>query len=624
MATSCVQTVVQGSTFDAFTDHWNTWQTVAQDAVAATNDILDGLETALLGQLIVTADYEKPTIEDVEDFIATEIDTTVSDLVLPTGPYRPSLPAIPPIDFQPLFPDAPPDPGIAIGPAPDTDTVVVPDTPPDSPVLVYPDEPTITYPSVPTFDEIGLPTLDPITLPTIDPGDFPQFSDIAGDFAPLTDHDYVEPPYVSELEQPLIDKILEWLLGGTGLPPWLWDAIWEKERANEEETGLKLVQEAMEDFAARGFELPPGPLASRVQQAHEQVNRQVNTRAREVAIQYAQMEVDNIRHAMQQGIVLEGQLKDHFHRVQDRLLRAAIATLEASISVYNAFANVYNTQVLAYRVAIEANNIAIQQELAKLEVYKGELDAARIQNEINRLDVEIYTQQLQGVLARIQVYKAQLEAVQTEANVYATEVGAFKTTVEAAAEQIRANNLVLEGYKAELDGEKAKSDVYANQVRAYAAQIDAVSSEGEYYLKANDQTIDIARFEVDYARADISRYSAELQAQLGKIQAEVAAIDAQAKVLTANAGVQEAQARIGVEIQKLRALIEKYDVDAEIATAKIVSDYGVSLRQLAVSGLTEAAKVQGSIASSALSAISMSRSLNAGVSDSLSISKSDC
>lgn len=616
----CVSSI-GGDAYTSFKNKWNDWDNYAQEAVETTTELLSDIASTV-GRTLVesTIAYERQIPDDAKVHADVEIDTEVPAFVEPDGITDFTYLSLSPPVWNPVFPTpAPTKPNINIRTAPTPDPVVVPDTPPTEPVYDDPDPLSITLPSVPTLRDLSLPSAPTIEIPILDLGALPTF------YAPEPPSglDYEEDTYVSQLQQPLIDKILEWLLGGTGLPEHIWEQIWEKNRQNEEETANQLIEQAMEDFAARGFELPPGALVARVQQAEEQVNKEVNARSREKAIAYAQMEVDNLRFTIERGITYEGQLKDHWHRIQDRALEAAKAVWEGAIAVYNAYAATYNMQVQGYIAKIQANQLLIEQELAKLEVYKSELEGARLTNEINRLDVEIYTQQLQGVLAEIQVYRAQLENINIQAEIYKSQVDAFRATVDAAGARIEAANLELEGYKTELEGEQTKADVYRAEVQGYAAHIDAVGKEYDIYAKGYDVSIGINDHYTRRLNADIQRYGAEIEGQLGNIRAAVAAIEAESRVAVANAGIHEADARAQAAVTQLKIQDAKNYVDTQLESARIVFGHALGKSQIAANTIIEVAKTQQAIAASALSAVNLGSTYSIQQSDGTTFS-SDC
>lgn len=101
---------------------------------------------------------------------------------------------------------------------------------------------------------------------------------------------------------PTIDPLLgpaedSWLLnvvnnGYSGIPPALERAIWERARGKEMIEAVRLENEAVSQFAARGFALPAGVLADRVLQIQQDAANKSATIARELAIKQIEIAVD--------------------------------------------------------------------------------------------------------------------------------------------------------------------------------------------------------------------------------------------------------------------------------------------------------------------------------------------
>lgn len=92
--------------------------------------------------------------------------------------------------------------------------------------------------------------------------------------------------------------------GGTGIAPRVEEQIWERDRSRILRDAARAEEEAMTSFAARGFPLPPGALAGMVQRIRNDAQDRVAQSSRERAIQAAQLEVENVRFAVQQAVGL--------------------------------------------------------------------------------------------------------------------------------------------------------------------------------------------------------------------------------------------------------------------------------------------------------------------------------
>lgn len=94
-----------------------------------------------------------------------------------------------------------------------------------------------------------------------------------------------------------------WLLdvinnGYSGLPAAYEQAVWNRARSKDTLEALRMEEEAVAQFAARGFSLPPGVLANRLLQVQQEAANKSSTVARELAIKQMEIAVDMVKFAV--------------------------------------------------------------------------------------------------------------------------------------------------------------------------------------------------------------------------------------------------------------------------------------------------------------------------------------
>jgi hypothetical protein len=115
--------------------------------------------------------------------------------------------------------------------------------------------------------------------------------------------------FFPEIDDCLPDTIDNWICdtirnGGTGIPAAVEDQIWERSRAREALDAQRQTDEVIEQFAGRGFALPSGGLFNATARIQDALSQKVSTHSREVAIKQVEIEIQNIRFAVEQGIRL--------------------------------------------------------------------------------------------------------------------------------------------------------------------------------------------------------------------------------------------------------------------------------------------------------------------------------
>jgi hypothetical protein len=117
--------------------------------------------------------------------------------------------------------------------------------------------------------------------------------------------DYFETYY--PLDSDAFDEAMAWLQntivnGGTGIPAEVENQIWQRYRDSIVRSGLQAQNSAYADFAARGFPLPPGALAARLDGIRTENMTKIAESARDIAIKQIEVEIENIKFAVKTAI----------------------------------------------------------------------------------------------------------------------------------------------------------------------------------------------------------------------------------------------------------------------------------------------------------------------------------
>lgn len=103
--------------------------------------------------------------------------------------------------------------------------------------------------------------------------------------------------YFPTLDQTLISAEDVWLKavinnGYSGIPVALEQQIWDRARGRDTIEAFRLEEEAVSQFASRGFSMPPGVLVDRVLQVQQEAANKSSTISREAAIKQIEIAVD--------------------------------------------------------------------------------------------------------------------------------------------------------------------------------------------------------------------------------------------------------------------------------------------------------------------------------------------
>lgn len=100
-------------------------------------------------------------------------------------------------------------------------------------------------------------------------------------------------------------KLCEMLTqGGTGINPVVEDQIWQRDRARVLNEVNRAGREVLATFAARGFPAPPGAALHQMNMIQQDAQNKIAQASRDVAIKQLEIEVENVRFAVDKAISL--------------------------------------------------------------------------------------------------------------------------------------------------------------------------------------------------------------------------------------------------------------------------------------------------------------------------------
>lgn len=473
---------------------------------------------------------------------------------------------------------------------------------PDAPVVVLPDAPTYLTIATRTFGGVNLHEDWLTKLENV-----PEL-----DLVQPTPWSYQRSPaYASQLLENLKGVIGQRLLGGTGLNPTVEQALWDRARDRETQIALAGERDVMRSAESLGFALPPGVLAAQLRDARQSYHDKLSSLSRDISIKQAELEQENLKQAIAEGLQLEGQLMDYALKVEQMAFEVAKVTADNAMQVYNAGVERFKALLQGFQTYSAAYETIIKAELNKVEVYKAELEGEKIKSDINASLVQQFKAQIEGSMAVVEIYKAQVSGAQVL-------VDLEKSKLEAAGEQVRA-------FVAGLNAETAKVEIYKAGISAESMKMEGYKSLTQaYQAKASAQA--------ERARVAVARIGAVTQAKgiewdgfKARISAETARIDAlgrQSGVLADSyrAGAAATTAKAEMTAKLWEAQIRQYEAGQNIAmsSAKINADAAMTANNARSDSAKAGAQVYAQLAASAYGMINASASNSFGMSESKS------
>lgn len=537
-----------------------------------------------------------PVFQDISGLLA---DLDLSDLNIPAAPEMPAI-------------EIPAIPSINVGERPS-----VPDVDFD---LQIPDLPDLQLPELSALQQIQVPEFTFEQLPDFD-GLPPDAANIK---APEVFIDWDEPEYESEILEDIVGKVKRWMkTGGTGLPANIENALFSRTRSRQSKETERAVQEAVSDWSSRNFTMPPGMLVKQVAAIREQGGLQAADLNREIMIEAAKWEIENMRFMVQQGIALE-QMNQNLHsNLANRLLEVAKLGIETKINVFNAEISLFNIQNAAFETLSSVYKTKLEGALAKLTAYKTQVEAQSIVGQLNEQMVQVYRAKMEAVASNVELYKAKIQGASIRSDIIKNRFDAYRSEVQAFGELIAAEKTKVDAYEAQTRAESAKASIFDAQARAYASTIQAVQAKAGIKSDQIRLKMEAAKTWISKYAADVDGYKAGLQAKLSEIQNNTAAFSAQVEAWRAGAGVSISNAEMQSRFADMNTRTNIQYSQMQISEYQAKSDQIIKNAQIALESAKALGQYTAQLAAGAMSAAHVSASISGSGSTSTSSSRSD-
>ena len=439
-------------------------------------------------------------------FTPSLIDVSWASVPAPALPGRPPEPPMP--DISLVMPTTTPGELSEALPTIQVDTFTE-----AAPTLQMPVAPTLSYGAVPAVPDIadvavpGAPTIEDVPLPTLLAVNAVPFAGVnlredwlqrlenlpELEIVAPTPFEYAPgPQYASQLLDSLKAVLRQRIAGGTGLPPEIEQAIWDRARSRETHISLGNQAQVLRTGEALGFPLPPGVLAEQLRNAQREHTDKLSELSRDIAIKQADLEQANLRDTIAAGMQLEGQLIQYSLDLEKLTFESARVAAENAVQVFNGRVAQFQALMQAFQTYAAVYKTIIDGELSKVEVYKAQLQGEQAKADINRALVDQYKAQVEASMSRVEIFRAQVGAAQTLVELERAKIGAAGEQIRGFVAQVNAETAKVEAYKASVEAEAKKIDIYKVKADAFASRVQS---------------------QVAYSNALVSRYSAIVQAK---------------------------------------------------------------------------------------------------------------
>ena len=201
-----------------------------------------------------------------------------------------------------------------------------------------------------TFEELSDKTIDKLTT---------LFKNYIVEFFPN------ECDSLKKAQQWVCDTLTK---GGTGIHPDVEDQIWQRDRARVLQDVKRAGDEVIATFAARGFPLPPGAAAHQLALVQQDGQNKISQASRDVAIKQAEIEIENVRFAVERAIALYQTAMSAAMEYVKALAIGPQLAAQVLPSITDSQSRLISAASDYYRAQLQAREILLSYEKARADV----------------------------------------------------------------------------------------------------------------------------------------------------------------------------------------------------------------------------------------------------------------
>lgn len=193
------------------------------------------------------------------------------------------------------------------------------------------------------------------------------------------------PDYTAKLK-----TISDWLdntikNGGTGIPPAIEQAIFDRAKGRGDALAIQAEDSAFRAYAQRGYPLPPGILTEKIDAIHQENQNELNRTNREIMIKQAELEVEQIRFAIDQGVRLHIGMLNAGQAYMGSIVALAGQGLAYARALIDAILGLYQITHAYVRAAVDAEELGLRYDQIKInrDLSVNQLDVNAFQAKID-------------------------------------------------------------------------------------------------------------------------------------------------------------------------------------------------------------------------------------------------
>ena len=412
-----------------------------------------------------------------------------------------------------------------------------------------------------------------------------------------------------ELEQLMDDYLDMSRENNTGLPEAVEQGIYDRGRARSRKEGKATVDGAFKEIAARGFTLPTGAVLAAIRDAKQAEADKNSEAALTIMIQQAELEQKNIQFAISTATQLRLSVRDaainyaqNLVAINGQAAEYANKIADTLVSTYEEYRKHYSMQLEYLRIVADQYQLEINVALATIEIYKTEMEGARLESGLQKDEIDIYNSKINAEESKVRMYAEQIRALAVElqrrglnVEMYGKDVQAYSVQASVKESETKIYEATLRGDQAAIDAELSKMQSYSIKASAMNSQANAISAITGAKTAQNQSIVDVFESEIKAFEATIRGETAKTELPLTAHRANLEAYKTEIQKVIADNKAEVDVAEINMTSDSRKQFLERETWHSLIQNAII------QMNTNARTGVS-AGNVYAGLASAALSA----------------------
>lgn len=352
------------------------------------------------------------------------------------------------------------------------------------------------------------------------------------------------------------------------------DAVLDREnRVTQNE-----IKAVYQDWAARGFSMPQGAMAKRVDYVRTQGNLRASEASRALAVEAFKEKIQEVRLIFDRCLDIEQRLYDRFmqkqkHELDIIQLRSDFAKMHLA-----ELKEAFQLRMDATKYFMEIYKYFIEMTMKKMEVIRLQIEYTDFEVKIRQFAIDLYKQKFESIMANVEIYKTMIDAVKLKVDTAKTQFDLYKAEVDGFSTESNIEKLKVDLYGAQVQSESQRLGLFETMAKNYVASVQGLSAKADVKNKQQGLKLEAAKVDLQRYQSDLDYRRTLLQEQskasqdltnnyVRKIEAFKTAVGMQLGVLDAKG--KNAQTRANLKIANADMRSKYADMNARINISNV-------------------------------------------------------